>query len=62
MSCKHVQTDITRTDCIEGDFFFHLFLPFKIILHRNMTEFEVESMSDGSEPEDELDDSDLEVI
>lgn len=26
-----------------------------------MTEFEVESMSDGSEPEDELDDSDLEV-
>lgn len=26
-----------------------------------MTEFEVESMSEGSEPEDELDDSDLEV-
>lgn len=26
-----------------------------------MTEFEVESMSDGSEPEEELDDSDLEV-
>lgn len=27
-----------------------------------MTEFEVESMSEGSESENELDDSDLEVI